>query len=132
MANLITPRELHALARAVLSPTHPEHSYDGENQMQYYDNPWGASGDCYNACERVHNDMPEGSHIVRYLHTGENENFKGDHFVHQVPTTDGHYIVDYTHRQFHARAPFPIVERQDVYESRRTMKGYGMVYGEDK
>ena len=141
-----TPQELTHLAKSLTSHTHPE--FGGENgpfpltgpyatspdnpennQLRYMGgNKESAAGECDKACRMVHDHLPHGSHVKEYrVGWGTDSKDKpryGNHFVHHVPTTEGMYVVDYTHRQFNANAHFPVVEPQDKFEARKSMKSY--------
>jgi hypothetical protein len=121
-----TPAELHSIAKSLLDPEHPEIAghYDDpttpDNNYLHYlgNNKESAAGECDTACSYAHDHLPHGSHITEYQ--GETEN----HFVHHVPTTHGMFVVDYTHRQFNARAKFPVVEPQNKFEARQSMRRF--------
>jgi hypothetical protein len=34
------------------------------------------------------------------------------------------HVVDYTHRQFNARAKFPVIEPQEKFEARKSMQRF--------
>ena len=72
--------------------------------------------------------MPHGSHVVEYRrdHTGKDE--FANHFVHHVPTTEGMYAVDYTQRQFNARAKFPVVEKMGKFQNRKSMSKFDTMH----
>lgn len=139
-----TPQELTHLAKSLTSHTHPD--FGGENgpfpltgpyatspdnpennQLRYMGgNKESAAGECDKACRMVHDYLPHGSHVKEYRQ-GYDQNkphLFGNHFVHHVPTTEGMYVVDYTHRQFNANAKFPVVEPQDKFEARQSMRNY--------
>jgi hypothetical protein len=125
-----TPQELTHLAKNLTSDSHPEFgtgSPIGTNELGYLaGDKDSASGECDTACRMVHDYLPHGSHIKEYR-KGYDQNTPhvfGNHFVHHVPTTEGMYVVDYTHRQFNANAKFPVVEPQDKFEARKSMRHY--------
>jgi hypothetical protein len=78
-----------------------------------------AAGECDTCVRHVlyHEDLP-GAKSAWYL----NEHKEWTHNVIHVPTTEGHYVVDLTHRQFDMRSKYPIVEPLDRFESRQVMR----------
>jgi hypothetical protein len=135
---IYTPRELTHLAQKNLSPHHEkigntkmwdDPNNPGNNELYYRgNNKDSAAGECDKACRIVHDYLPHGSHVKEYR-VGWGTDAKdqprySNHFVHHVPTTEGMYVVDYTHRQFNANAKFPVVEPQDKFEARKSMKSY--------
>ena len=125
-----TPRELKSLAQKNLDPHHPElgnagnwddPDHPGNNFLHHIgSNKESAAGECDKACRMVHDELPHGSHQVIY-----DDHPKGwNHFVHHVPTTEGMYAVDYTQRQFNARAKFPVVEPMAKYQARQSMRKF--------
>lgn len=125
-----TPRELKSIAQQNLSPHHEElgntgefdpPSHPGNNSLYRMGiDKESASGECDKACRYVHDDLPHGSHQVTYA-----DHPKGwNHYVHHVPTTHGMYVVDYTQRQFNAKAKFPVVEPMEKYQKRQSMKKF--------
>jgi hypothetical protein len=72
---------------------------------------------CQQATLLAHPYMPKGSRIVKMM-TGEGIEDGGNHFVHHVPTTEGPYVVDFTHGQFDPNINGPIVEPLDSFNQR--------------
>ena len=127
---LHTPRELQSLAQKNLDPHHEElgktgdwsdPSHPGNNALWRMGiDKESAEGECDKACRWVHDSLPHGSHQVIY-----DDHPKGwNHFVHHVPTTEGMHVVDYTQRQFNARAKFPVVEPMGKYQARQSMQQF--------
>ena len=134
-----TPRELTHIAKSLTDKDHPElggeHGATGDlkdpynNQLRYLGgNKESAEGECDRACRYAHDHLPHGSHVVEYRrdHTGKDE--FANHFVHHVPTTEGMYAVDYTQRQFNARAKFPVVEKMGKFQNRKSMSKFDTMH----
>jgi hypothetical protein len=134
-----TPRELTHLAKSLTDKDHPElggeHGATGNlndpnnNQLAYMGgNKESAAGECDRACRYAHDHLPHGSHVVEYRrdHTGKDE--FANHYVHHVPTTEGMYAVDYTQRQFNAKAKFPVVEKMGKFQNRKSMSKFDTMH----
>ena len=120
---LHTPKELHNLAKSLTDTAHPDLGGD-VNELSYRGaNKESAEGECDKACRIAHDFLPHGSHQVMYDEHPRQIN----HFVHHVPTTEGTYVVDFTQRQFNAKAKFPVVEPVEKYNKRQSMKKFGRV-----
>lgn len=129
-----TPQELTHLAKNLTSDTHPEFGEQGQygawggsggNELKYEaGDKDSASGFCDSACRMVHDYLPHGAHMKEYRRIPTRNDEFINHFVHHVPTTDGMYVVDYTHRQFQKNAKFPVVEPQEKFDNRPTMKRF--------
>jgi hypothetical protein len=136
-----TPKELTHIAKSLTSKDHPElggeHGATGNlndpnnNQLAYMGgNKESAAGECDRACRYAHDHLPHGSHVVEYRrdHTGKNE--FANHYVHHVPTTEGMYAVDYTQRQFNAKAKFPVVEKMGKFQNRKSMSKFDTMHSD--
>ena len=134
-----TPRELTHIAKSLTDKDHPE--LGGEqgatgdlkdpynNHLRYLGgNKESADGECDRACRYAHDYLPHGSHVVEYRreHTGKDE--FANHYVHHVPTTEGIYAVDYTQRQFNAKAKFPVVEKMGKFQNRKSMSKFDTMH----
>jgi hypothetical protein len=123
-----TPRELTHLAKSLTSDSHPDlgtGSPLNTNELGYLaGDKWSAEGECDKACRMVHDYLPHGSHVKEYRDSNANNHQFGNHYVHHVPTTEGMHVVDYTHRQFNARAKFPVIEPQEKFEARKSMQRF--------
>jgi hypothetical protein len=130
-AKLVTPKELKAIAKGLISVDHPgfgENGIDrntgepGENYLQYsYGNKWGATGECDKAADAVEPYLPDyRSGQLEFKHPITKEN----HYVNVVHTTEGLHVVDFTHKQFNDNAKFPLVEPYEKFVKRVSMKGY--------
>jgi len=126
-----TPRELTHIAKSLTDKDHPElggeHGATGNlkdpynNQLRYMGgSKESADGECDRACRYAHDYLPHGSHVVEYRNDKDLQN----HYVHHVPTTEGMHVVDYTQKQFNANAKFPVVEKMDKFQERKSMKKF--------
>lgn len=107
------------------------------NILKNYEHPDIAAGDCYETSLMLLRHMPMGS---RLLKLDEEHGGGNGHYAIQTPTTDGHVVTDFTHRQFGVNSPsdkswthkaagdipFPLVEPKDSYMNRDTIvQGFG-------
>ncbi len=134
-----TPRELTHIAKSLTDKDHPELGGEqgatgnlndpNNNQLAYMGgNKESAAGECDRACRYAHDHLPHGSHVVEYRrdHTGKDK--FANHYVHHVPTTEGMYAVDYTQRQFNAKAKFPVVEKMGKFQNRKSMSKFDTMH----
>jgi len=137
---LVTPTELKKLAKSLLDPEHeefgePGSKYQDSNHLYWQNSTrWGAAGECENTSRWIHPYLPQGSQIVNMDNSKEDSWVDedgqrrtasiGNHYVTVVPTTEGPHVVDFTHRQFHSTAEFPIVQHINDFMKRASMKGY--------
>ena len=136
-----TPRELTHIAKSLTDKDHPDlggsRGATGNlndpynNQLTYMGgNKESADGECDRACRYAHDHLPHGSHVVEYRrdHTGKDD--FANHYVHHVPTTEGIYAVDYTQRQFNAKAKFPVVEKMGKFQNRKSMSKFDTMHSD--
>jgi len=97
-----------------------------------YDTPECAEGECGVASEEYAKRAIKDGHQT-VLHTyfipddaprDLSTHFFPGHTVAHVQTSRGPYVVDLTHRQYDANAPYPIVEPQHEFLKRESMQPF--------
>lgn len=122
----ITPKQLTDQAKTLINPNffaekHPDEYVPGDNPLvDIGKTRYSASGMCDKACRWAHEFLPHGRHEIEY------KSDDGNHVVHHVPTTEGMYVVDYSHRQFKESAAFPVVQPLEEFKNRPEFKKYNM------
>jgi hypothetical protein len=126
-SELLTPEQLHAHVQGLMSSQEPVpiSGSGGETRpmskiLKNVSSPEMAADACLHVTSMVHKFMPKNSRMVRM--TQEENLMGGHHYLHHVPTTEGPYVVDFTHRQFDESAPHPLVEPLNDFNQRKAAK----------
>lgn len=129
----LTPAELHAHVANIMSSQEPVPSGNnligGVQETEPLSSVLNkakqstlARNNCLQITSTVHPFMPDGSKIVHLVHN--TALIGGNHLLHHVPTTEGPYVVDFTHRQFDDNAPHPLVESLSDFNLRQAGQQY--------
>ena len=122
---IMTPSELKSHVKSAIENTPYKTSMERIQR-----NP---SGECYDATCLIHGNMPHGSHVAVYggrhhnPYSTRSADWYSNHFLHHVPTTEGMYAVDLTHKQFDSKAKMPLVEPLNKFQERKQMKKFRTV-----
>lgn len=117
----LTPEELHSHVASLMSNTTPVQFYNSEptpmgEVLTHHGYSSLAKGNCLRIAGLVHPHMPAGSKIVQMTDADN----ASEHYVHHVPTTEGPYVVDFTHSQFDPSGRSgPIVEPLGAFNERK-------------
>lgn len=108
----IEPKRLHDTIKAHMDS-------DDWFKEQGYEWKENAAGECDTCVRHVlhHVDIPNAQSTWY-----KNNAKQWTHNVIQVPTTEGDYVVDLTHRQFDMRSKHPLIEPKDRFEARQVMR----------
>ena len=126
MSSPLTPEQLHAHVNGLMNTQQQVDIGQGNMRalgpiLNRLGDKETATNSCFHAVSRVHSFLPQGSKIVRIMTTDfrGNPELGGHHYLHHVPTTEGPYVVDFTHRQFDENAPHPLVEPVEAFNQRK-------------
>jgi len=118
----LTPAELHAHVQGLMSSEAPAGSSGRPlaKMLEHLSSPNMADNACFSVTSMMHKFLPEGSRMVRMMmqYSEGNPVLGGHHYLHHVPTTEGPYVVDFSHRQFDPEAPHPLVEPVEAFNQR--------------
>ena len=117
---LVTPEHLKKIVKHFSKTTEVQEEVDS-----WKDPISRGSGNCARSAAIIHKWLPVGSETVQYDGGKWNAHDYTNHFVNHVPTTEGTYVVDLTHGQFHEKAPLTVVEHVNDYHSRDHIKAFG-------
>lgn len=99
-----------------------------ENWPDSYDTPECADGQCWHATRGYVGEAVKDGHDAYFQTYDISEDTDREslphaptHTVAGVQTSRGPYVVDLTHRQFDAKAPYPLIEPQHRFLKRKTM-----------
>ena len=102
-----------------------------KNWPESYDTPDCANGNCWHATRGYIGSAVEAGHeAIFQTHEVPDDVHVSHHPTHtvaQVQTSRGPYVVDLTHRQFDAKAPYPLIEPIHKFLGRKTMKPFRYV-----
>lgn len=103
-------------------------NYHMERWPESYSTPDCADGNCFHASSGYFDTVKDHGHTgkLQAYEVPEDVHAQGHptHFAVHVETSKGPYAVDLTHRQFDAKAPYPLIEPVAKFESRKTMKPF--------
>lgn len=123
-AESLTPKELYSHVTSLMSSNVPTDFYDSEHiplgeVLTHHGYSTLAKGSCLRIAGLMHPHLPSGSKIVQMT---DSDN-ASEHYVHHVPTTEGPYVVDFTHAQFEPSGRSgPVVEPLGTFNERQASK----------